>query len=169
VTFCVLSDDSYENVIFLLFALIFLGDRHLFPVVSSWRRETAKTNCIFMRHFITKTGIFYYLKYRFRNVDPPPTYVQHVDNDAKRRDILCVMGHFCSKNKLTPRRYLHCTTANVDILSFVLFNDISISLDCESQTNIYIRGTQARAGYHSTVARAGECKICSSSQNLQKP
>jgi len=47
------------------------------------------------------------------------------------------MGHFCSKNKLTPRRYLHCTTANIDILSFVLFNDISVSLDYESQTNIY--------------------------------
>jgi len=142
VTFCVLSDDSYENVIFRLFSLIFFWDRHLFPVVSNWRRETVNKK---YAAFYYENGNFLLFKVSLSERRSAP-YVQHVDNDAKRREILCFMGHFCSKNKLTPRRYLHCTTANINIRSFVLFNDISISLHYESQTNIYIRGNTGARG-----------------------
>ena len=105
-TFCVLSDDSYENAIFRLFALDFLGQAFIPSGLLAPRNS--KTKLYLYAAFYYENGNFLLFKVSLSERRSAP-YVQHVDNDAKRREILCFMDHFCSKNTLTPRRYLHCT------------------------------------------------------------
>jgi len=128
-------------------------------------------NVYFYATFYYENGNFLLFKVSLSERRSAP-YVQHVDNDAKRREILCFMGHFCSKNKLTPRRYLHCTTANIDNLSFVLFNDISISLDYESQKKYLYPGEHRRARATTQLlpgqANAKSVALPKTSRNLER-